>query len=234
MYSVKFKYSDESYVYHKLITAVNVLCAAKGKNCLCTSGYRSLAKQKVINAQSLAQRKSQGGYQLSNGAVYTPDGKCWAAPFGKSNHCFCIAMDITDEWFNKLSNSELKKYGLIKPMSYEPWHVELIETRGLSQLQKEAIRDSVLRGTGENDMNVKEFQAMTGLKDDGIVGPVTKAKAKEMLQVCQEILGNKFDNPESVIKACMSNPGMWTKKLSEVPHLGDYTMNIVKMMGGRT
>lgn len=234
MYSVKFKYSDESYVYHKLITAVNVLCAAKGKNCLCTSGYRSLAKQKLINAQSLAQRKSQGGYQLSNGAVYTPDGKCWAAPFGKSNHCFCIAMDITDDWFNKLSNSELKKYGLIKPMSYEPWHVELIETRGLSQLQKEAIRDSVLKGTGENDMNVKEFQAMTGLKDDGIVGPVTKAKAKEMLQVCQEILGNNFKTAEDAIKSTQTKPEEWLPKLKSEKYFSALIMNIVNKMGGRT
>lgn len=108
MYCVKFKYQDERFVYQKLIDQINILCTAKGKDCLCTSGYRSLEKQKIINAQSLAQRKSQGGYQRADGSVYTPDGKCWAAAYGKSNHCYCIAMDITDDWFNKLSNAELK------------------------------------------------------------------------------------------------------------------------------
>jgi hypothetical protein len=233
MACVKFKYQDESCVYPKLVQAVNALCEAYKKDCICSSGYRSPAKQKVINAQSLAQRKSKGGYQKPDGSVWTPDGKCWAGAYGKSNHCFCIAMDISDPWVNKLTNADLRRVGLIKPISYEPWHVQLLEHQGISQKQKETIRDSVLKGIGD-DMNIKEFQAMTGLKADGIVGPVTISKAKEILQCCQDILGNKFDNPESVIKACMSNPGMWTKKLNEVPHLGDYTMNIVKMMGGRT
>lgn len=232
MYNVKFKHPDESFIYPKLIAAINTLCVAKGKNCLCTSGYRSLSKQKLINAQSLCSHK--GAYQKPNGSVYTPDGKCWAAAYGKSNHCYCIAMDITDDWFNKLTNAQLKKYGLIKPMSYEPWHVQLLEHQGISQKQKETIRDSVLKGKVDDvDMGVKEFQTMAGLKADGIAGPATKAKALEVLQCCQEILGNDFKTPESVIKACMSSPGVWIKKLNEVPHLGDYTMNIVKLMGGK-
>lgn len=234
MYSVKFKYSDESYVYHKLITAVNVLCAAKGKNCLCTSGYRSLAKQKLINAQSLAQRKSQGGYQLSNGAVYTPDGKCWASAYGQSLHNYCIAMDIGDSWFQTITNSELKKYGLIKSVAHEPWHVTLIELVGISQKQKEAIRDSVLKGTGENDMNVKEFQAMTGLKVDGVAGSKTKEKAKEMLQVCQEILGNNFKTAEDAIKLTQTKPEEWLPKLKSEKYFSALIMNIVNKMGGRT
>lgn len=142
--------------------AVNILCTAKGKDCLCTSGYRSLEKQKLINTQSLEQRKSQGGYQKADGSVWTRDGKCWTDAYGKSNHCFCIAMDITDSWFQALANAELKKYGLVKQMSYEPWHVELIETRGLSQIQKKTIKDSVKR-IGDNNMEVKEFQVMACL-----------------------------------------------------------------------
>ena len=145
-YSVKFKYPDECFVYPKLIAAVNVLCEAKSNNCLCTFGYRSLAKQKLINAQSLSKRKNQGGYQKTDGPVWTSDGKCWAAAYGKSNHCFCIAMDITDPWINALKNAELKKYGLIKPMDHEPWHVQLLEHQGISQAQKETIRDNVLGG----------------------------------------------------------------------------------------
>ncbi len=183
--SVKFKYPDESYIYPKLLAAVNALCTAKGKDCLCTSGYRSLTKQKLINAQSLQCHK--GAYQKTDGSVWTMDGKCWAGAYGKSNHCFCIAMDISDPWFNKLTNAELKKFGLIKPISYEPWHVQLLEHQGISQKQKETIRDSVLKGVDTN-MSIKEFQAMNGLKADGIVGPKTIAKAKEVQDVLNKIL----------------------------------------------
>ena len=231
--SVKFKYPDECFVYPKLIAAVNTLCEAKDKNCLCISGYRSLEKQKVINAQSLAKRKSQGGYQKADGSVYTPDGKCWAAAYGKSNHCYCIAMDITDPWFTALTNTELKTYGLVKPMDYEPWHVQLLEHNGISQSQKEAIRDSILKGIGE-DMNVKGFQSMTGLTIDGVAGPKTKEKAKEVLQCCQEILGNNFKTAEDVIKATQSNPGIWLGVIKTLKYFDSFIMNIVNKMGGKS
>ncbi|ACL75651.1 M15 family metallopeptidase [Ruminiclostridium cellulolyticum] len=142
MPSVKFKYPDEKSVYPKLISAVNALCIAMGKSCTCTSGYRSLEKQKIINAQKLAERKDN--YQKPNGAVYNKQGQCIAAEYGKSNHCYCIAMDISDGWFKALTNKEIEKFGLVKPMSYEPWHVQLIEHTGLTLAQKIALKESVL------------------------------------------------------------------------------------------
>ncbi len=240
MPSVKFKYQDESCVYPKLIQAMNALCRAYKKDCLCTSGYRSPEKQKIINAQSLAQRKSQGGYQITDpndkmyGAVFTPDGKCWAGAYGKSNHCFCIAMDITDPWFNALKNAELKKYGLVKPMDHEPWHVQLLEHQGISEAQKIVIRDSVLKGKVDIDMIVKEFQAMTGLTADGVAGPKTKEKAKEVLQCCQEILGNNFKTAEEVIRSTQSIPKIWLGLIKTIKYFDNFIMNIVNKMGGRT
>jgi hypothetical protein len=230
MPQVKFKYQDEVCVYPKLVQAVNALCAAKGKDCLCTSGYRSKDKQKAINAGSL--RSHKGAYQKQDGSVWTKDGKCWAAAYGKSNHCYCIAMDIGDSWFKALDNTELKSYGLVKPMSYEPWHVQLLEHNGISQAQKETIRNSVLK-EADGNMDVKEFQVMTGLKADGIVGSATKAKAKEVLQCCQKILDNDFKTAEEVISACMSSPDDWLILNKMVSRFGDYTMNIVKRMGGK-
>ncbi len=238
MSQVKFKYQDEACVYQKLIDAVNTLCKVHKKDCLCTSGYRSPAKQKLVNAQSLAQRKNQGAYQITDpndkryGAVYTPDGKCWAGAYGKSNHCFCIAMDITDPWFNALTNAELKKYGLIKPIDYEPWHVQLLEHQGISEAQKIDIRDSLLKGTGDN-MYVKEFQAMTGLTPDGVVGTKTKEKAKEVLQCCQEILDNNFKTAEEVIRATQTKPGVWIGVIKTLKYFDRFIMNIVNRMGGR-
>ena len=151
MYKVIFKHPEQAYIYQKLLDAVNKLCEDYKKNCTCVAGYRSLECQKATNAQVLATRK--GAYQTSDGAVYTGTGadrKCWAAVYGKSNHCFCIAMDIDDEWFKALTNEQLKKFDLIKSMSYEPWHVQLIEHQGISQEKKIEIRDSVLKGKGDN------------------------------------------------------------------------------------
>lgn len=232
MPKVKFKYQEESFVYPKLIDAVNKLCEYKGKSCTCTSGYRSIEKQKIINAQVLLQHKNQGAYQLTNGAVYTPDGKCWASAYGKSNHCYCIAMDIGDSWFENLTNTQLKQFGLVKTMTHEPWHVTLIKLVEISDDKKKLIRDTVLKGVSK-DMNVKEFQVFAGLECDGIAGSKTKAKAKEVLQCCQKILGLNYQTAEEVINDCMTKPTIWLAMLKTVPYFKSFVMNIVKKMGGQ-
>ncbi|WP_024832381.1 peptidoglycan-binding protein [Ruminiclostridium josui] len=229
MPSVKFKYKDEACVYPKLINAVNVLCIAKGKDCFCTSGYRSIDKQKTIAKEVLAS--NPGSWQREDGFVYSKKGECLAAAYGKSNHCYCIAMDISDSWFKELMNEELIKDGLIKPISYEPWHVQLLEHNGLSLSQKEAIRDSVLKGE-KKDMTIKEFQAVTGLTVDGIVGPKTKEKAREMVQICQKILGNYFESAEETVRVTQKNPEIWLKKLKTEEYFPDFVMNIVERMKG--
>ena len=230
---VKFKYQDERFIYPKLLAAMNILCVAKGKDCLCTSGYRSLEKQKIINAQVLAN--NLGSTQRSNGAVYSKSGNCLAAAFGQSNHCYCLALDITDAWFKELSNEELAKYDLCKPVVGENWHVQVKSLLSITQAQKEAIRDSVLNNNrkGDGDMTVKEFQSTMGLTADGVIGDKTKAKAKEVLQVCQEILGCNYTTAESAIKGCMSEPSAWLAKLDEISHLDAFTMNIVNKMSGK-
>ncbi|ACL75840.1 hypothetical protein [Ruminiclostridium cellulolyticum] len=230
MHSVKFKHPDQAYIFPKLLEAVNRVCNDYQKDAVCSSGYRSPECQKVTAKLVLAQNK--GSYQLRDGSVYIGMGnnrKCLAAAYGKSNHCFCIAMDITG-WFEALTNRQLKKYGLYKPMSYEPWHVQLIEHTEISTEQKIAIRDSCLKG-GNCTMNVKEFQTITGLVNDGIPGPKTQCKAKEVLQLCQEILGNDFKCAEDIIKRTQNNPDYWLPKLKEIKYFDSFIMNIVKVLG---
>ena len=226
---VKFKYQDESCVYPKLINAVNILCIAKGRDCLCTSGYRSVEKQKAIAKEVLAG--NPGSRQREDGSVYSKNGECLAAAYGRSNHFYCIAMDIGDNWFKLLENEELKRYGLVKPMSYEPWHVQLLEHSGLSLSQKEAIRDRVLKGV-KKDMTIKEFQAVTGLTVDGIAGPKTKGKAQEMIKICQKILGNDFETAEDTVWVTQKNPEIWLEKLKTEQYFPDFVMNIVERMKG--
>ncbi len=215
MHSVIFKYPDETCVYQKLVDAVNALCAAEGKSCTCTSGYRSLSKQIIINKQKL--NESLGNYQVASGAVYNVKGQCIAGAYGKSNHCFGIALDIDDAWFKALTNKELAKYGLIKSMDYELWHVELIETRKLTQDQKPAFY----------------FQYTHNLVADGIAGPKTKEKAIEVLQCCHAILGLNYKTAEEAINGCMTKPSLWLAMIKTVPYFKSFVMNIVEKMGGR-
>ncbi len=230
MPQVKYKYQDESYVYPKLIAAVNTLCAAKGKDALCTSGYRSLEKQKIINKQAL--NNGPGRIQRPDGSVYDKQGKCWAAAYGKSNHNYCIAMDIDDDWFKKLTNSDLYKYGLFKPVAHEPWHVQLLELSSITQQQKETIRDACIKGVSRY-MNIKDFQVLAGLQFDGIKGPKTKEKLVEMLQFCQSELELNFSTPEEVIKACANKPDLWLGRLKTIPYFSAFIMSIIKLMGGK-
>ena len=229
MPQVNFKHPDEACVYPQLVAAVNALCDAKGKDALCSSGYRSLEKQKITNKQAAAK---PGRTQRPDGSVYDKDGKCWASAYGKSNHNYCIAMDIEDEWFKKLTNQDLYKYGLFKPMAHEPWHVQLLEISNITQIQKEIIRDACLKGVCK-DMTVIEFQVLAGLKPDGVNGPKTQAKIKEALQFCQHMLGNDFKDPEEVINECTNKPDLWISRLKTIPYFRDLIISIVKRMGGK-
>jgi hypothetical protein len=231
MYQVNFKYPDEASVYPKLLEEVNRLCADEGKSCTCSSGYRSLEKQIIINAQVLAN--NSGSVQRNTGAVYSSEGKCLAAAYGNSNHCYCIAMDIPDEWFKSLTNADLKPYDLVKPMDYEPWHVQLIEHNGITQAQKEAIKNSVLNGRKDENVTIQEFQKAFGLTADGIVGDKTKVKLTEVLQFCQEQLGLNYRNAEEAIRDCMTKPSIWLAMTKTVPYFRLFVMNIVNRMGCR-
>lgn len=231
MCHVKFKYPEQSCVHPKLLSAINQVCRDYGKDALCTGGYRSLECQKAT--ARIVLEKNKDSYQLSDGSVYIGSGssrKCLSAAYGKSNHCFGLAMDM-DGWFEALDNKVLSGYGLIKPLDYEPWHVQLTELTGLSENQKVAIRDSILKGESA-DMTIREFQALTALAVDGIPGQKTQKKAREVLQVCQKILGNDFKSPQEVIAATQKDPQLWLEKLKEIKYFDSFINNIVKRMSG--
>ena len=81
-------------------------------------------------------------------------------------------------------------------------------------------------------MTVKEFQAVTGLIVDGISGPKTKAKARELLKVCQKILGNDFGSAEETVLVTQKNPEIWLQKLKTERYFPHFVMNIVERMKG--
>ena len=53
-----------------------------------------------------------------------------AAKAGTSWHEYGLAVDTSSKPIRQATNEELKKYGLCKPISYEGWHIQPIETLG--------------------------------------------------------------------------------------------------------
>lgn len=87
------------------------------RNINITSGYRSAQEQQIL----WDQRKRQ--YQSEPDSVTVK----WVARSGRSRHQYGIAADVSG-WIKSLSNKDLIPFGLYKPMIYEDWHIEPIET----------------------------------------------------------------------------------------------------------
>ena len=105
------QYAIHPYFQNRL----NNLATAYNKKLNIFSGYRSNELQR----------------QLFNNSDRS--GKMVAPP-GKSRHNCGLAVDC-DGWAKQLTNKELAKFGLYKPMGYEDWHIEPIETKGKSTAQ---------------------------------------------------------------------------------------------------
>lgn len=104
------------------------LAKDKGVKLNVVSGYRTIEEQKALWEKS------------------DKSGKMVAAP-GRSRHNYAIAVDTDGIFRNNLTNTELAKYGLYKPMSYEPWHIEPIETKGV---YAEEMANLVISNDGNN------------------------------------------------------------------------------------
>lgn len=91
------------------LNRLNNLARDKGMKLNVMSGFRSVEEQTYLFNHSNRSGKM-------------------VAPPGKSRHNCGLAVDVTG-WGKDLSNEELKKYGLYKPMGYEDWHIEPVETK---------------------------------------------------------------------------------------------------------
>lgn len=77
------------------------------------SGFRTMAEQARLYARWLN---------------HVP-GQAKAAPPGKSNHNFGLAIDLSPSSTSASERAAGAKYGLRWPMSFEPWHVEPVEAK---------------------------------------------------------------------------------------------------------
>ncbi len=99
-------------------TALQRLIRDSGGKIKVGSGYRSIAQQAV-----LYDRYKRG-----------VKGQAPAAKPGSSNHNFGLAADLVYQGgmhgpTGKWARANARKYGLVFPMSYEPWHIEPINAR---------------------------------------------------------------------------------------------------------
>lgn len=92
-----------------------LLEAAQGKLTV-TSGYRSPDRQAELFAAAVKKYGSESAARK------------WVAPPGKSKHNHGVAADLGGD-LSVLNDQFLRKFGLYRPMSYEPWHVEPIGSR---------------------------------------------------------------------------------------------------------
>ena len=82
-----------------------------------TEGFRSSKRQAELYAQYLDYLKTKKGNIKK------------AAKPGTSKHEYGLAIDTSSQPLRGMTNAELSKYGLHKPISSEPWHIEPIETK---------------------------------------------------------------------------------------------------------
>jgi len=123
---VTFTHAGHEFVEPELVYRIAALCHIKNKKVTCTRGMVTSYEQKAIADKLLLANPTW--YKSASGAIYNGL-KCMVAAPGNSMHEYGQAMDIGDKWFEALTNGELELYGLCKPMNYEPWHVQIIETK---------------------------------------------------------------------------------------------------------
>jgi hypothetical protein len=110
--------SGDNDIHPFLAERLNNVSKAYGKSLSINSGFRSDAEQMQLIAD----------WKAKHPGASEEERRKWVADPGRSNHGVGIAADISG-WLQDLSANDLAKYGLYRPMSWEPWHFEPIETK---------------------------------------------------------------------------------------------------------
>jgi len=124
--NLKFPDSTHSKIHPVFADRLNDMAKDLGGTLVITSGFRSIDRQ-ISLIQSYYKT---GKYTIGDGGKLIKNGKTMVAKPGYSKHQTGIAVDVSSSGIGakvrKMSNSQLKKYGVYKPMSYEDWHLQPI------------------------------------------------------------------------------------------------------------
>ncbi len=188
---IKFRYAHGSQLSVVFLRRLAALARDMGKAMEYTYGYRPIEETQRLYAADVMK------YGKPSGKVALP---------GHSWHEHGLAVDLSGAFWESLSNTmwvpksrlkqNLNTYGLMLPLNkvdspsvVEWWHIQPIETNGVSGSLRASFLDPDDEVYGKDDtMDVKAFQKAFGLVADGIAGPKTKAKAVEVYPLIQTIL----------------------------------------------
>lgn len=98
--------------------AIQALIAASGGRLYIQSGYRSDQEQQQLFDAAV---QKYGSVEAA---------RKWVAPPGKSNHNRGMAVDLGGD--TALAHTLAPRFGLVFPMSWEPWHIEPVHARDSS------------------------------------------------------------------------------------------------------
>lgn len=95
--------------------AIQAMIAASGGKLYIESGYRSVEEQQTLWEKAVAKYGSPEA------------ARNWVAPPGHSNHNRGMAVDLGGDV--QLAHDLAPRFGLVFPMSWEPWHIEPVGAR---------------------------------------------------------------------------------------------------------
>jgi len=123
------QYGAASKLHPVFADRLNELAKHLGGTITITSGFRSIQDQVRVIKQ--VYNPNEHTLDTKTGRLIEKStGKTRAAKPGSSDHQRGLAVDISksgiDAQIRNMSNADLQKFGLCKPLSNEPWHLEAI------------------------------------------------------------------------------------------------------------
>lgn len=186
---LRFTHASQKNIEPALAGRLAYLCYVEDEMLNISRGLVTSVEQKAAGDALLAEHSDY--YRDENGAVRRKnDDVMMASAPGDSNHEARQAIDSGDSWLKALTNAYLESFGLYKPLPHEPWHVQCIETRGVSKTE---LKKYFLNGGNEMDDISKVQTAMKAigfytLAIDGKDGPGTKSGAEKLLPIVLHVL----------------------------------------------
>lgn len=165
-----FKYANQSGIDPVFAGRLAAMAASLGVVFTIVRGSVTTEEQQMIANLKLQQNPSWT--RRPNGAIYNQRGQCMVAAPGMSLHEDDLAID-GDNRIEAISNYTLAKFGLCRPMGYEPWHIQPIETKGMTIEARRKIAPYEIEGT------VSEVQTKIGIPADNVYGPNTHVEVRK-------------------------------------------------------